>query len=232
LSNHDTPRHRSRYGGSEERARAAAIALLTLRGTPFLYAGEELGLLDAEIPDERRVDPGGRDGCRAPLPWTARPDHGWPASPWLPWPPEADDRNVARQREDTSSIAHLYRQMLELRAESAALSAGSWHRLLAPTEVLAYERRHDDDRMLVAVNFGDHGVDGVLVGHAISPARQQHAPFTVEISSRRGGRGGRWDGHLDANEAVVLSLRSAALTTAGANADASRAASGSQSPRA
>ena len=71
LSNHDQPRHRTRFGGSEERARAAALLLLTLRGTPCLYAGEELGLLDAEVPVEARVDPGGRDGSRAPIPWGA-----------------------------------------------------------------------------------------------------------------------------------------------------------------
>ncbi len=68
LSNHDQPRHRSRYA-SEARAWAAAFLLLGLRGTPFLYMGEELGLQDAEIPVARRLDPGGRDGCRAPLPW-------------------------------------------------------------------------------------------------------------------------------------------------------------------
>ncbi len=68
LSNHDTPRHRTRHGGSEDRARVAATVLLTLRGTPFLYAGEELGLDDAEVPEAARVDPGGRDGCRAPHP--------------------------------------------------------------------------------------------------------------------------------------------------------------------
>ena len=70
FSNHDQPRLRTRVGGDEGRARAAAVLLLTLRGTPFLYAGEELGLEDAEIPPERVVDPGGREGCRAPIRWT------------------------------------------------------------------------------------------------------------------------------------------------------------------
>ena len=94
LSNHDNQRHRTRYG-SEARARAAAVLLLTLRGTPFLYAGEELGLEDAVVPEERQVDPGGRDGCRAPIPWEPGPAHGWPTDdPWLPWPPDADARNV------------------------------------------------------------------------------------------------------------------------------------------
>ena len=69
LSNHDNVRHRTRYG-SEAAARAAAVLLLGVRGTPFLYAGEELGLEDADVPPDRVVDPGGRDGCRAPVPWT------------------------------------------------------------------------------------------------------------------------------------------------------------------
>ena len=75
LSNHDQVRHRSRYG-SEARARAAAVVALSARGTPFLYAGEELGLEDAVVPDDRVVDPDGRDGCRAPIPWTADGDCG------------------------------------------------------------------------------------------------------------------------------------------------------------
>src|SRR5207248_1033907 len=88
LSNHDNERHRTRYGGSERRARAAAVLLLTLRGTPFIYQGEELGLEDAVIEPNERVDPGGRDGTRAPIPWTAAPDHGWAGpAPWLPFPP-------------------------------------------------------------------------------------------------------------------------------------------------
>src|SRR5690606_34127636 len=89
LSNHDNPRHRTRYGGSVRRARAAAVMLLTLRGTPFVFQGEELGLEDALITPETQVDPGGRDGARAPMPWLARPPHGWGAyRAWLPFPPD------------------------------------------------------------------------------------------------------------------------------------------------
>lgn len=95
LSNHDNPRHRTRYGGSEQRARAAAVLLLTLPGTPFLYAGEELGLEDAVVTPDQRVDPGGRDGCRAPVPWTPDAGHGWPTQPWLFFPPDAAARSAA-----------------------------------------------------------------------------------------------------------------------------------------
>ena len=124
LSNHDQPRHRTRYG-SPARARAAAVLLLGLRGTPFLYAGEELGLEDAEVPAERAVDPGGRDGCRAPIPWDATPTHGWStADAWLPWPPDADRRDVASLRTQETSILHLYRRLLTERRTSPALTLG------------------------------------------------------------------------------------------------------------
>ena len=91
------------------------------RGTQFLSMGEELGLEDAEVPDDRVVDPGGRDGCRAPIPWTRDPSHGWPAEPWLPWPPHATDRSVEALRDDPTSILHLYRRLLAARTASPAL---------------------------------------------------------------------------------------------------------------
>jgi len=152
LSNHDTPRHRTRLG-TEARARAAAVLELTLPGTPFLYAGEELGLEDADVPPARRVDPGGRDGCRAPLPWDASAGHGWPAPPWLPWPPDAGRRNVAALREDAGSILHLYRRLLAARRASPALQLGALRTLDAPAGVFAYERTLGSDRRWVAVNF-------------------------------------------------------------------------------
>src|SRR5204863_90326 len=97
-SNPDVPRHRTRFG-SEAAARAAAVLLLTLRGTPFLYQGEELGLEDAVVPPERAVDPGARDGCRAPIPWDASPAHGWPAPPWLPWRSEEHTSELQSRRD-------------------------------------------------------------------------------------------------------------------------------------
>src|SRR5215218_3216319 len=155
FSNHDQPRIRTRLGGSEARARAAAVMLLTLRGTPFMYAGEELGLEDAEVPPERVVDPGGRDGCRAPIPWAAADGHGWPGEPWLPWPPHAAQRSVEAQRADAGSILHLYRDAMALRRGSPALRSGTLALLDdAPEGVLAYERAAADDRRRVWVNFG------------------------------------------------------------------------------
>jgi alpha-glucosidase len=193
LSNHDEPRHRTRYGGSEERARVAALVLLTLRGTPFLYAGEELGLVDADVPREHRFDPGGRDGCRAPVPWDATPLHGWAAEPWLPWAPEAGARNVERQGRDADSILGLYRRLLRARRSSPALHAGEWRLLETPPGTLAYERAAGDDRRRVLANFEAGDVE----------VRAEPA-WEIEVATRVGREGVAWDGRLGPLEAVVL----------------------------
>jgi alpha-glucosidase len=194
LSNHDQPRHRTRYDASEARARAAAVVLLTLRGTPFLYAGEELGLLDAEVPAESRVDPGGRDGSRAPIPWDSTPTHGWPAPPWLPWPPEPGLRNAERENADPDSILSLYRRLLEVRRGSAALRLGSWRLLGSPEATLVYERRCGGDVRRVAANFTEQSVEGVVAVDG----------WRVEVATHRTGEGGGWQGRLAPSEAVIL----------------------------
>ena len=154
LSNHDVTRHRQRYGGSVEVAQLAAVMLLTLPGTPFLYQGEELGLVDAEIPPERVVDVDGRDGCRAPVPWTADADHGWPHDPWLPFVVDADDRNVATLRERPDSIVHLYRDLLRLRHDTPALQTGTFTMIDRRDNVLAYQRTLGEQVFTIAINLG------------------------------------------------------------------------------
>jgi alpha-glucosidase len=193
LSNHDNRRHRTRYG-SEARARAAALMLLTLRGTPFLYAGEELGLEDAPIPDGRRVDPGGRDGCRAPIPWEAALPHGWAGSaPWLPWPPEPSLRSAEAQRADEGSILHLYRRLLAARRASPALALGDFEWVFADDGVLAYRRRCDVDARTVLVNFGDE-------------PREVPLPdlLRIEVASDGQGEGERFSGALASSQALIL----------------------------
>jgi len=156
LSSHDQARHRTRHGDREDRARVAATVLLTLRGTPFVYQGEELGLTDAVIPPERRRDPLGRDGSRAPVPWTAEPDHGWAsADPWLPWPPHAATHNAAVLRADEDSILWLYRRLIALRRTHPALRDGDLTLLDSQEDVLAYRRGGD---LMVVANFGDRPV--------------------------------------------------------------------------
>ena len=216
LSNHDNPRHRTRYDRagarhgeqasdtdrrSEARARAAAVLLLTLRGTPFLYQGEELGLLDAEIPPDRRVDPGGRDGCRAPIPWDGTGDHGWPTADggeaWLPFPPGSDARNYAGQRLDPSSILFLYRRLIALRHRMPALAVGGFERLELPEGILGYRRSSGDQSCIVVINFTDGPID--VSGH---PARLVGLP--VVVSGDGHGEGEPFDGSLAADRALVL----------------------------
>ena len=193
LSNHDNPRHRTRYG-SEARARAAAVLLLTLRGTPFMYQGEELGLEDAAVPDDRVVDPGGRDGCRAPVPWDASPEHGWGTTePWLPWPPDAVARNAETLRGDEGSILHLYRRLLEARKRSEALRLGDWDELPAPDGVLAYERRTDSDRRFVIVNFASARAEVPVSGEC-----------RVEVATDGAAEGAPYAGSVEGDAAVVL----------------------------
>lgn len=193
LSNHDFPRHADRFG-SDARARAAAVLLLTLRGTPFVYQGEELGLVDAEVPAADRLDPGGRDGCRAPLPWTAAPDHGWPGSrPWLPFAANVDGHDVASERRDPRSVLHLYRALLTARRASPALQTGRFRWIDAPEPVLAYRREAPGDERLVAVNTGSQAVAVAAPGDWI-----------VEVSADRVGEGARYDGTLGPDGAVVL----------------------------
>ncbi len=191
LSNHDRVRHRSRLG-SDEAARAAAVLSLTMRGTPFLYAGEELGLEDAVIPPERVVDPDGRDGTRAPIPWTTAPDHGWGPDPWLPFPPDAATKAAEAQRDDPASFLSLYRRLLALRKGSSALRRGSfeWVDVEAPS-VLAYRRTHGDESLLVLVNVGD------------APA-EVRSGGSVVVSSRTDRPEGPFDGQLAGNEGVVV----------------------------
>jgi alpha-glucosidase len=194
LSNHDNVRHRSRYG-SEDRARAALFLLLGLRGSPVLYAGEELGLEDAVVPPERVVDPGGRDGCRAPIPWTGAADHGWGVTdPWLPWPPEPDVRNVEDLTADPSSIAHLYRRLLAARRTSPALRLGDLEMLDAGPDVVAWLRRSGaagaGDRV-VAVNMGS------------SPAAVDLAGIVL-VASDGAGEGTPFPGSLGPDRAVLI----------------------------
>ncbi len=190
LSNHDQPRHRTRYG-SEARARAAAVLLLTLRGTPFLYAGEELGLTDAEVPPDRAVDPGGRDGCRAPIPWLVEPPHGWGPDPWLPFPPHPGERSAEAEAGDPGSMLGLYRRLLRARRNSPALRSGTERLLDGPTDVIVRERERDGDRRIVAVNFSSDAVEVALDG-------------TVEVSSDGRNEGAPFDGTLGPDQAVIL----------------------------
>jgi alpha-glucosidase len=162
LGNHDRPRVASRVGRAQ--ARVAAMLLLTLRGTPTLYYGDEIGMVDVPIPPERVRDPFelnvpglglGRDPERTPMQWSAAPHAGFSrAEPWLPIAADYRETNVETQRCDPASMLALHRRLIALRRRESALSLGSYAPVAASGDVLAYVRAHEDSRFLVALNLG------------------------------------------------------------------------------
>ena len=160
LGNHDTPRLASRLG--QTGGRLAALLLLTLRGTPYLYYGDELGLENVSIPSKQVQDPWearhpgqGRDRCRTPLPWNGNDKAGFSeGAPWLPIGEENGRRNVDAQREDEQSILLLYRRLIAIRRRSPALLLGDIKVLDSSPVMLMYERVLGSDRMIVALNTG------------------------------------------------------------------------------
>jgi alpha-glucosidase len=169
LGSHDEPRLASRLG--ERQARGAAMLLLTLRGAPFIYYGDEIGMLDMPIPIDRQRDPWpkiaglphlSRDPARTPMQWDATPGAGFSqvsgtstAEPWLPIHPDYRQRNVRTELDDPNSLLNLYRQLLRLRRSCPALHAGSYQGVAeVPAGTYMYYRLHPEQSILVALNFG------------------------------------------------------------------------------
>ncbi len=156
LGNHDLPRPASRYG--KERARVAAMLLLTLRGTPTLYYGDELGMQDVAIPPEEVRDRLDRDPARTPMLWDSKPRSGFspPGArpPWLPLAPDHEEINVESQLPDPGSTLNLYRRLLACRKASPALLRGTYRAIDAGTEgCFVFLRETGAQRLLVALNF-------------------------------------------------------------------------------
>jgi alpha-glucosidase len=170
FSNHDAPRHLSRWAEGRDPKTFAGMALLLLlclRGNVFVYQGEELGLPQAEVPFERLVDPEaianwpetlGRDGARTPMPWTADRDFAGfsGAEPWLPIDPRHRALAVDVQERDPGSTLHLARRLIALRRAHTALRTGSMTMLGAPDDLLLFRRTDGDESLLCVFNLG-HG---------------------------------------------------------------------------
>jgi alpha-glucosidase len=204
MGNHDVSRFPTRWCGDDpQRARAALVMLLGLRGTAVLYYGDELATPDTDVPVDRLVDPvsiryhpvANRDAARTPMRWNAALGAGFSGAGVEPWLPlrETPGGSVAEQRDDPMSALHLTRDLLTLRRELPALREGRYETVPAPEGVWAW-RRGDD--VLVAVSFADatstiEGVDG-----------------TVRLSTDRSRDGERVDGRLTlgASEAVIVAL--------------------------
>jgi alpha-glucosidase len=193
-SNHDAGRLATRWaGGDEAKARVALLMLLTLRGTPFLYYGDEIALTDASLDPAKALDPvphrtgdpsRNRDGCRTPMQWTAEPGMGFTADGVRPWLPFADGRSVAAQREDPGSTLHLVRDLIALRRERADLHDGTYETV--PDAAWVWRR---GEGTLVALNLSDAPVEVQARG-------------TLLIGTDRGRES--FDGRLRPWEGVVL----------------------------
>jgi alpha-glucosidase len=163
LGNHDTPRIASRTGPAL--ARLAALLLLTLRGTPTIYYGDELGMADIAIPPELVQDPLeknlpglglGRDPGRTPMRWSAAPGAGFTSgTPWLPLGGDLASCNVAAEAEDPGSMLSLYRRLIALRKVEPALAQGSYTGVETDPRCLGFIREAGPDRLLVLLNFAD-----------------------------------------------------------------------------
>lgn len=176
LDNHDIPRHLSRWiecslcTNPDAIAKAAATLLFTVRGTPVLYYGQEIGMVDnLDIPPEKLKDtaikksddgesPPPRDGCRTPMQWDDSVHGGFSfgqdVEPYLPVNSNYQEVNVSRQLEDQDSIFNFYRRLIKVRKQSNALLHGSWKTLIHyPYEHLAYVRESKTEEVLVIINF-------------------------------------------------------------------------------
>ena len=176
LNNHDIARSCDRYGevqNADAIAKLLAMLLLTLRGTPFLYYGEEIGMRTEHpaSPDEVRDPVGkifwphyrGRDGARRPMPWTSAPGAGFTrGTPWLALSRDNTQRNVRDQRADPGSVLAWYHALLHLRRGSSALRDGRYRTLDAGPDVFAYARDHGTERLVIVVNMADAARDAAF----------------------------------------------------------------------
>jgi alpha-glucosidase len=197
LSNHDQPRAYARYdrrGQGDARARVAAAMLLTLRGTPFLYYGEEIGMRGRKIPRARLQDPlgkrywpfhPGRDPARTPMQWSAEAGAGFSAAePWLPLCEDHRTVNVDLQKNDPASLLSWYRKLVHLRKRTPALRGGAYDRLAATSPgVFGFIRSLGEARILVLLNFEAEQGSAVLPdGGARAVLLSSHSRATPKAS--------------------------------------------------
>ncbi len=210
LGNHDKSRIASRVGRAQ--ARVAAMLLLTLRGTPTLYYGDELGMMDVDIPPERVQDPQeknvpglglGRDPERTPMQWTSGSNADFSAAePWLPLSEDYSTYNVEQEKTDPDSFLNLYKCLIELRQREPALRTGSFTPVFGDTHVIAYSRDFNDDSFLIILNLSDQ-------------ARDFHHPHSAEgtvvlgTSSEKTGTSFTGNVAVDANEGLIVKIVSA-----------------------
>jgi alpha-glucosidase len=217
-SNHDVGRFPTRWcGGDERKVRAALLLLLTLRGTPILYYGDEIGMPDAAVPRGSVRDPvglrgwpddPGRDPGRTPMQWNGEPGAGFTPDDVRPWLPlgDATGRNVADQRSDPRSTLNLCRDLIALRRATPELRFGSYEALPSAPGVWAWRRGPET---VVALNLSDEA------------AELAAGPSTILIGTDRSLDGDEVSGHISLAPWEGVVLRTEELT-AGGRADRPR----------
>lgn len=211
LGNHDSHRLASRIGMAQ--ARVAAMLLLTLRGTPTMYYGDELGMRDVPIPPDCVQDPFeknvpglglGRDPERTPMQWDASPHAGFTVStPWLPIADDYQQVNVAAQRDDPRSMLSLSRRLIELRRAEPVLTIGAWSPVETQGDLLAYRRQTEDRECLIALNLGHE-----------SQILAERIRGTIRLSTHLDRDGEAVDGSLPlrADEGVIVQIAEASTS--------------------
>ncbi|MBV9566670.1 MAG: DUF3459 domain-containing protein [Hyphomicrobiales bacterium] len=207
MGNHDQPRIASRLG--QEQARIAMVMLLTLRGTPILYYGDELGLRNIEIPPGKQRDPfglnmpgagQGRDPERCPMPWNETQKAGFTTGdPWLPIGGNGPGSSVEAQRKDAGSMLSMTRALLDLRRKEPALARGGWSPMPVEGETLGYFRQLGKTRFAVLLNLNDEPKDvrivQIMTGRVVfsTHERDKHRPIQTDVA-------------LAANEGLIIAL--------------------------
>ncbi|WP_262890522.1 alpha-amylase family glycosyl hydrolase [Rhodocytophaga rosea] len=209
LSNHDRPRLSTRIG--KEQILIAAMLLLTLRGTPTLYYGDEIGMSNVEIPMEEVQDPQGklmpelglsRDPQRTPMQWNKEDNAGFTSGkPWLRIAHDFKQVNVETLKENKESILHFYRKLIALRKKEPALHEGRYAPVLAEGDILAYLHQTDSVQFLIVLNLGGQTADFIPAG---IPMKGK-----VVISTHPEREGMKLTGNpikLKSNEGVIIQL--------------------------
>ncbi|MDT0649007.1 alpha-amylase family glycosyl hydrolase [Autumnicola edwardsiae] len=208
LGNHDNSRIATRVGAKQ--ARIAAMLLLTLRGTPTIYYGDEIGMEDVSIapdqvqdPQEKNIPGKGlnRDPERTPMQWNASENAGFTnGNPWLPLMGNFKELNVEKQWDSEESMLSFYRKLIALRQKEPALQIGNYRPVLSKGNLLAYIRSSEEKKIFITLNLGNSGA-----------VMDSEIPFSkaVILASTHAGREGKSLNKtidLQANEGLVAEI--------------------------
>jgi len=198
LSNHDLFRSITRFGGKkhfDEKSKIMAVLMLTLKGTPFIYYGEEIGMTNGKIRKNQIADPlgkrfwpffKGRDRARTPMQWSPVMNAGFSNEiPWLPVNPDYSERNVDAESNDPDSILNLYRKLISLRNNTATLQSGDWVPVIKGEKgILAYYRILRNDKILVLLNFrrrsGKISLPVPVIGNVLISTHRRQAGIMLQ----------------------------------------------------